>query len=113
VTRGHGFRGGVRRRGCDTKRFRVVFPPLSATGDALRPCGATVSDGDSEPVAWKLLPEWTWLGMGWNRSQVDVAVGGAVVGLMRDVVAIGRPWEGGGAGNGRRRPLPMSLSDAR
>jgi len=44
---------------------------------------------------------------------VDVAVGGVVVGLMRDVVAIGKPWEGGGAGNGRRRPLPMLLSGAR
>jgi len=44
---------------------------------------------------------------------VDVAVGGVVVGLMRDVVAIGKPWEGGGAGDGRRRPLPMLLSGAR
>ena len=68
------------------------------------------SDGDREPVAWKLLPNPAWLGMGWSRSRVDVAVGGVVVGLMRDVVAIGKPWEGGGAGNGRRRPLPMLLS---
>jgi hypothetical protein len=69
-------------------------------------------DGDGEPVAWKLLSSSTWLGMGWSRSRVDVAVGGVVVGLMRDVVAIGKPWEGGGAGNGRRRPLPMLLSAA-
>jgi hypothetical protein len=70
------------------------------------------SDGDREPVAWKLLHSPTWLGMGWSRSRVDVVVGGVVVGLMRDVVAIGKPWEGGGAGNGRRRPLPMLLSAA-
>jgi hypothetical protein len=28
-------------------------------------------------------------------------------------VAIGKPWEGGGADNGRRLPLPMLLSGAR
>lgn len=74
--------------------------------------GDTASDGDFDGVAWKLLRETPVARDGLEPIAV-VAVGGVVVGLMRDVVAIGRPWEGGGAGNGRRRLLPMLLSGAR
>jgi hypothetical protein len=74
--------------------------------------GDTASDGDFDGVAWKLLRETPVARDGLEPIAV-VAVGGVVVGLMRDVVAIGKPWEGGGAGNGRRRPFPMLLSGAR